>query len=358
MNIAPFKMDFKSSLVDLLHEVPRVQVSAGVKKFFFETDIEILLETPEGKRQIVVDVKSSGEPKHIREACAYLNSLIKNRQSYYPVVAAPYITSRAALICKEMDVGYLDLSGNCRLVFDSIFIERQGFQNKKVEKRPLRSIFSTKSSRVVRMLLEDPFKHWQVQEFAETADISLGLASKVKHRLLDLDYVTVSSAGIQVREPELLLQEWSKEYSYKDNEILGCYSPGSPSENEKQLSEYCLNHNLKYALTLFSASNRIAPFVRGISQSAIYVDCDNLESVAKKLDWKPVSSGPNILLMKPSDEFILRGIQTKSEWLYPVVDDLQLYLDLSNHQTRGQEAAEFLLEQHIKPRWEAALKRV
>ncbi len=60
MNTVPFEMDFKSSLVEVLREVPRVQVSAGVRKNFFETDIEILLETPEGKRQIVVDVKSTG----------------------------------------------------------------------------------------------------------------------------------------------------------------------------------------------------------------------------------------------------------------------------------------------------------
>ena len=88
--------------------------------------------------------------------------------------------------------------------------------------------------------------------------------------------------------------------------------------------------------------------------SSAFVDAD-LNQVAKDLGWKPVPSGANFLLLKPLDEFILRGTRTSKDWTGTIVSDLQLYLDLASHKTRGQEAAEFLLEQKILPRWKSTL---
>jgi hypothetical protein len=239
------------------------------------------------------------------------------------------------------------------LAFDSIYIEREVMENKKVEKRPLRSLFSPKSSRVVRIMLEDPSRPWQVQDLAKEAQISIGLASKVKQKLLDLDFATPSPNGLKLKEPEEVLQEWSRDYSYKDNERLACYAPGGMHELEGALQDYCRGKKTKFALTLFSAANRIAPFVRGISMSSAYIDAD-LAKVAGDMGWKEVPSGANFLLLKPLDEFILRGTRTsKTDWTGTVVSDIQLYLDLASYKGRGQEAAEFLLEQKIMPKWKA-----
>lgn len=317
---------------------------------------EAAFVTPSNEKWIVcVLTRSSGEPRLIRESCARLLALINKsskREKLYPVVAATYISKRSAEICKEMNVGYLDLSGNCRFAFDSIFIEREVLENKKVEKRPLRSLFSPKSSRVVRIMLEDPSRAWQVQDLSETAEISIGLASKVKQKLLELDFAMAAPGGLKLKEPEDVLYEWSRDYSYRDNESLGCYAPDGMHALEEHLRDYCKLKNTNYALTLFSASNRIAPFVRGISMSSAFVDAD-LDQVAKDLGWKPVPSGANFLLLKPLDEFILRGTRTGKDGT--VVSDIQLYLDLASHKTRGQEAAEFLLEQKIRPRWKSTL---
>jgi len=316
--------------------------------------IEIPLQTSSGQNwQLIVLVRANGEPRLIRESCAWLISTINrlNKQNLYPVVAATYITKRAAQICKEMNVGYIDLSGNCRLAFDSIFIEREGFQNKKAEKRPLRSLFSVKSSRVIRLLLENPSKTWHLQEIATEAQISLGMVSKVKQKLLNLDFAIVTGAGIKLKDPEAVLMEWARNYSYRDNEFLACYAPGHLSELESTLFKYCEQKKIKCALTLFSAAQRIAPFVRGISQSAMYIETD-LKQVAIDLGWKPVPSGANFLLLKPFDDFILHNTQTNSDWFIPLVSNIQLYLDLASYKGRGMEAAEFLLEQKIKPQLE------
>jgi hypothetical protein len=54
--------------------------------------------------------------------------------------------------------------------------------------------------------------------------------------------------------------------------------------------------------------------------------------------------------MTPVDDDLFFGQQKIEEQF--VVSDIQLYLDLStNRGSRGEENAEFLLEQRIKPRW-------
>lgn len=364
------KQELETAFENLINQVPGindVRIKSTSNGGILGADInqpdqihgfEAAFVTPSNEKWIVcVLTRASGEPRLIRESCARLLALINKspeKDKLYPVVAATYISKRSAEICKEMNVGYLDLSGNCRFAFDSIFIEREVLENKKVEKRPLRSLFSPKSSRVVRIMLEDPPRTWQVQDLSETAEISIGLASKVKQKLLDLDFAMVAPGGLKLKEPEDVLQEWSREYSYRDNESLGCYGQGGMQELEEHLQKYCQLKNKSYALTLFSASNRIAPFVHGISMSSAFVDAD-LNQVAKDLGWKPVPSGANFLLLKPLDEFILRGARTSKDWTGTVVSDLQLYLDLASHKTRGQEAAEFLLEQKILPRWKTTL---
>ena len=138
--------------------------------------------------------------------------------------------------------------------------------------------------------------------------------------------------------------------------MLECYARGGQYELEGHLNDYCNQHETDYALTLFSAANRIAPFVRGLSLSTAYIDGD-LHKVAADLGWKPVPSGANFIILKPRDPFILRGVQSDLEnWPGKVVSDIQLYLDLANHKTRGAEAAEFLLERRILPNWSAAAR--
>jgi hypothetical protein len=363
--------ELQTAFENLIKKVPcvndvRIKSSSNSALLDYEADInqpdqihgfEATIVTPSNEDWIVcVLTRASGEPRLIRESCAKMLSIMSKKpkkNQLYPVVAATYISKRSAEICKEMNVGYLDLSGNCRLAFDSIYIEREVVENKKVEKRPLRSLFSPKSSRVVRIMLEDPSRAWQVQDLSEAAQISIGLASKVKQKLLELDFAMATPSGLKLKEPEDVLHEWSREYSHKNNESLGCYAPGGMLELEERLYDHCRSKNISCALTLFSAANRIAPFVRGISMGTAYVDAD-LEQLASELGWKTVPSGANFLLLKPQDEFMLRGTRTNSEeWTGEVVSDIQLYLDLASHRGRGQEAAEFLLEQKILPKWKA-----
>jgi hypothetical protein len=53
--------------------------------------------------------------------------------------------------------------------------------------------------------------------------------------------------------------------------------------------------------------------------------------------------------MTPFDEGILYGAQKVDG--ATVVSDVQLYLDLAGYKGRGEEAAEFILDKRLRPRW-------
>ena len=65
------------------------------------------------------------------------------------------------------------------------------------------------------------------------------------------------------------------------------------------------------------------------------------------LKLKEVTSGHNLVLLEPYDEGVLDHRGLVKEATSPV----QTYLDLAASKSRGEEAAEFLLNQVIKKEW-------
>lgn len=104
---------------------------------------------------------------------------------------------------------------------------------------------------------------------------------------------------------------------------------------------------LKFAFTGFSGAARVAPFVR-YRQVTVYVE-EDVEKVTTALDLKQVASGANVSILIPYDSGVFYEV-TKVKGI-AIASPIQLYLDLSNMPERGQEAAEFLFDEVITPRW-------
>lgn len=341
------ELDVKERLVGVLEEVPFLRV----KDWKVETrgGAGLVLAITAGGEQwrLLIGVKQSGGPRIVRVAAQQLRTFLSDKRQVYGVIGAPYISPRTAGICKEGGIGFVDLAGNCRLFFGRVFIERQGFPNPRLERRPLRALFTPKASRVLRVLLEDSKRSWQVRALARQAEVSLGLAFKVKQRLLDLEYAQEEEDGLRLIKPEELLRKWGAGYSYLQSQALDCYGPGDPRELEQALVDYCRAHSIRYALTLFSGAARVAPFAR-YTRGFAYASYDAVE-LAGRLGWKPVSSGANFTILTPFDEGVFYGArEVKGD---VVVSDVQLYLDLTGYKGRGEEAATFILEQRLRPRW-------
>ena len=195
-----------------LEGIPFAEVERIVRKGEFgryRADLVATVGTPAGVRYFVAEVKSVGQPRAAREAVNQLWRFRENRPDVVPVFIAPYISPASAILCKQEGTSYVDLSGNCRLVFDNSFVERGGRPNPFAEKRDLRSLYSPKSSRVLRVLLANPGEAWRIKELAKESEVSLGLASNVKRLLEDREWIRKTEDGLALIEPEKMLAEWA-----------------------------------------------------------------------------------------------------------------------------------------------------
>ena len=264
---------------------------------------------------------------------------------------APYITPTAATICDQYEVGYLDLAGNCRLAFDQVYIRREGFPNPSIQMRDLRSLYSPRAERVLRVLLTAGKRSWRMQELADEARVSLGQVANVKKLLSDREWIESEEAGFRIRSLDAavmpMIIEWAKNYRTERSITREYYSLQPVPVTEGELVEASRAVGVQLAFSGFSGAARFAPAVR-YHRVTTYVLGD-VPALAERLGLKPVSSGANVTLLEPYDEGVLYGVRGIDG--APVVSPVQLYLDLAQSKGRGEEAASAILEEVIKPTW-------
>ena len=349
----------KKNLRDLFESTNFIKVKeikSEVKGLFPELqvkpDLIAEVQTRDKRKYLLVfEVKSAGQPRYTRMAASLLRNMIGNRRNWHGVFAATFISKESQQICRENGIGFIDLAGNCLFAFDNVYLSIEGRPNPYPSTRPLKSVFSTKSTRALRILLCNPRKEWFVKDLANEANISLGQASNIKQRLLGFEFIEETGSGkdlkFKLKNPESLLRKWSDNYSYRKNKIRNFYSLDDVRALENKMIYYFKENGISYGFTLTSGASRVAPFLRYNTIFA-YVK-DDIDRLTKDLNLKEVTSGPNVSILEPYDEGVLYGLQEFDGT--NVVSDIQLYLDLKSYKGRGEEAAEFLYEQRLRKLW-------
>ncbi|HYL77807.1 MAG TPA: type IV toxin-antitoxin system AbiEi family antitoxin [Bryobacteraceae bacterium] len=365
MKDATFEREAADRLLAALREIPFL-ASASIRRESPRSDSRadfiIAIRAPKIDRRLVCEVESSGQPRVAREACMDLVLHSQSSKRDYPVFIAPYISPVAAAICEDLHAGYFDLAGNCRLAFDQVYIRREGFPNPSPQKRDLRSLYSPKAERVLRVLLAAGKRAWRMQELADQASVSLGQVANVKKLLDDREWTDFAGATIaemaRVASPGFclhslesaalpILTEWAQNYRSERSTASEHYSSKPIPQIEAELATAGKRIKGQLAFSGFSGAARFAPAVR-YQRVTAYVLGD-IPKLADRLGLKPVPSGANITLLEPYDEGVFYG--TKEVEGAPVVSPIQLYLDLAQTKGRGEEAASAILEQVIKPLW-------
>jgi len=343
--------EFSRFLSTVLVETGRITVDDVIVEPSFggyQPDLLLTARAAGATVRIAVEVKARGEPAYVRTAAVLLGDLIKQEAIDYALVAVPYYSERGLEICKEYGVGCVDLSGNIFFDYPGIYIERTGFPNRYKRLRSGTDIFKPKASRVLRVLLNEPDRFWKGEEVAAAASISLGHVSNVRRSLRDQEYIEEKPNGFRLSKPSDLLKAWSEAYKLEPRDSRYYYSLDKVGEIEEKLARFLNDRTAEYAFTMFSAADKLAPYVRYF-QVHIYVsEIDALPE--ETLGIKPVHSGANLVVMKPYDE----GVFYFREFIDGtyVADPVQIYLDLNTFGGRGTEAAEVLSKEVIKKKWE------
>lgn len=307
---------------------------------------DLVLKLPSrGKTQrLVCAIKSVGEPRYLAQATTSLTLALAKDPRSYPVVVAPYIAPEGQRLCREAGVGYLDLAGNAYLRFDGVLVDRRSGKPPPRAKARLRRLFSPKSSRILRVLLEEPRAEWTLAKLATEAAVSLRTAHLVINALEEKALVEKRRGAIALQKPGELLDLWAQNYRLEQHRWRTFYTfVRSPMELAARLTAQAVAHKERVALTLHSAAALVAPFVRSADVHAFFLG--DLERLAKTLDLRPVESGGTVHLLEPYDEGVFYRSQTIRR--IRVVCNAQLYLDLINYPARGREQAEVLRRKRL-----------
>lgn len=334
----------KRALQELLAKVPAIRLSS-IKPVSAVGGHDIVARFELGGRpyEILCEIKASGQPRQTRMALLRLREVPQeSRAVRIPFFIAPYIPPAARALCQEHDVGFLDLEGNCRLVFDGVYIERTVATKPPAERRELKSLFTPKASQILHVMLREPRRAWRVTGLAEAADVSLGQVSNVRAALLEKEWAEVGVLGLFLSNPDALLDAWRDTYQAPAGQRLGFYTTlhGGAFEEAVRRALRVANEHGAAMLASFSAAQWLAPYAR-VSTHYLYADEAGVMVLQNALKLSSTAKGENVIITCPRDSGLFRdGVERAPGVL--CTSPVQTFLDLSASGERGREAADHL----------------
>lgn len=299
----------------------------------------ILQERGSGSFEIHVTCLKRAVPSSVKEVVSQSNGQL------YCIIMAPYISDASAKICETYGVGYCDLSGNCLIQMDSIYISNKGNPNRYPVENHAKTIFKSSAkttSLILRELMKDVSKRWKIKELAEKVGCSIGMVSRVKTYLCEQSWAVMDSSGLHITDAESLMKEWSR--AYEIPEAISCYTIESiPRFEEKCYAAY-RNNGVSLCLTGFSGGVRYAPVVR-YTKAHVWVDRKDITDFLNLTECKKVDSGANVTVyIADSDEVFVDCREINQS---RVASPVQVYLDCMQLKGRGEEMAEAVFSKEI-----------
>lgn len=333
-------------LFQSVRSVISIDLQESTKTERYISDFSIKLHTQYEKIVLFVEVKSNGEKRFIVDFINRVqNAFINNNM----LLVAPYFSEESMRFLKENKINFMDLSGNCCIAVGSIFISSEGQPNQYIIPRSNKNIFaksSLASSKVLRTMLNEHWKEWQVQELALKTNISIGTVHNIKKYLAENNWCTITeNKCFQLKDIEDLLITWSKYYNIKPQIVEEYYSFDSIAEFEGKVSTWNQNNLGQVLLGGFSAAARYAPTVR-YNKAFVYVDLKDKLSFIQNLQLKKVEKGGNISIAVISDETINMFAREIHQTM--VTSPVQTVLDLFAYANRGEEAAQAIIQKEYK----------
>lgn len=340
----------KEQFCQIMKTVPFVSdieiVNTGLQRGFGDFHAIVHYSDNNETQRFCVEVKSNGEKR-------FVNMFMMLASQYHDdscyVFMAPYISEASAESIYESNLSYIDLSGNCYILSKRIVIHFQGNENKYIEKREKKNYLSKASSAasaIIRTMLSDIERSWQVITLSKESNKAIGTVSNVKSFLRDRDWINETSRGeFKLQNIKEMLYAWAKDYHKKDSRTFEYYSLDSIAELEQKISDWSLKHDYSALLGGFSAAARYAPTVR-YKKLEVYVEQQAFNEFLLDMDLQPVSSGGNVVITIPHDEtpyMFYREINRSV-----VTSPAQTVLDLLENAGRGEEAAEAIIAKEFK----------
>ncbi len=158
VNEKNIQKEVENTLRTCLQRVPFLEIESLERELNVgdvRIDIVAIVRIAKQRQRLALEVKNNGQPRVARAAAYQLARVLEREPDVYGMFATPYIPPQTDELCVQKKIGYLHLAGNCRLAFGQVYIAQECKPNPFAEKRDLRSLYSPKAARVLRVLLTD-----------------------------------------------------------------------------------------------------------------------------------------------------------------------------------------------------------
>jgi hypothetical protein len=322
-------------------------------------DFLVTFPSPEGgKVTLCVECKSEMRPRTFRMVAEKVFRPPGRPKVIIPVLAVPWVSPGVAEVCQANLWSWFDLAGNYYLdVPGMLRISHTGNEPEPGRPRPSANLGTVEVARILRaMLMGEPIgKLWTQHALREACQpgVSIGLVNKVVRHLREEDLlIPGENGGFRIRDPFKLLAAWSEAYRFGRHARVGYFTLKQGKDLQSALARLGRESVGSAAYAAFSAAEIQAPHVRQ-PKTWLYVRESDLKRFEKLLDAKPVDSGENLVVLVPEDDGVFTGAEAgvNPDDRLGVTHPIQTYVDLMHAGGRGQEAAEAVFDQRIKPGW-------
>lgn len=254
------------------------------------------------------------------------------------IVICRYLSEATRARLRERELGYIDLTGNIRVVVPEpgLFIEAQGAtEDPDREERPARSLRGPKAGRIMRVLV-DRKQPPGVRELAALTNSDAGYVSRV---LIFLDgealITRVGHGRIQSVDWPALLRRRAREAPLESlGEARTYLDPRGVASAVARLA----SSDERYAITASLAAAAFAP-IAPARLATIWIR--DAAAAAPRIGLRPAETGANVLLIEPNDEGVFDGAAERDGAWYAAPS--QIALDLLTSPGRGPaEGAELM----------------
>ena len=253
-------------------------------------------------------------------------------------IVSRYLSAATRSRLRERGLGFLDLTGNVRLVLSSpaLWIETQGAdKDPNRQERAARSLRGAQAGRLVRALV-DTAKPLGVRELAAATSIDPGYVSRVLSFLDAEALVTRGARGrLDTVDWPALLRRWATDAPLASRgRVTTWLDPRGLSALTKRLS----TTEAAYAITASVAASRLAPVAPPRLATLWTRDA---EATAAALGLRPADAGANVMLVEAPDDFPFVGATEIDGLRYAAPS--QVVVDLLGSPGRGPAEAEALI---------------
>jgi len=244
------------------------------------------------------------------------------------------------LLIEQIDdprLNFYSPEGSSKIEFPSFCYIVAILGKKKGTARNSGTVFVGKASSLPRLFLAEPQRKWTQGELSDAAGVTRGYVSMILKKMLQEEYIALNNGKYELTAPDKMLNDWSAVYRfarYIRRQMFAMHFTNY-DDGLRKLNRILMDRKIRFAYMGPAGAYLREPYMEQDTLTA-YVQ----EIPEECMELFPVESGGNVVLYIPQSERFFIGEQKVKD--YPVVSDVQLYLDLKKMPGRNEDQAEYL----------------